>query len=184
MILPFRDLKDRFAARNTLGDVARADDLFYQQNYARELRNLRDTALGLGGTTGDAYAGAQEGIKGAGRLYDVAAGGIDRARSRMGIAPQADVAANQGRRLSLARIISQVDAGNRGSERAIDAQRTAQEVGTQMYANLTSSSNNILADVASAETDRDSQRRGANANKKAGLLAGIGTAVGIAAMFI
>lgn len=182
MILRPRNIKaSRFAARDTLSDVARTNEAFYADNYAGELRNLRDTALGLRGTQGDAYAASQEGIATASRLYDVAAGGLGRADARMGRAPMADVAANRGKRLSLARIISQVDAGNRGTERAVGIQRDAAEQGTQLYNALSNNSSRILADIAMQETDRDAQERGAKAAKRAGTLGAIGTGLGIAA---
>lgn len=180
----YTNLADKFAARDTLGRVARANEQFYNANYGGELTNLRNVALGLGGTQGDAYGAAQEGIGTASRLYDVAAGGLQRARARMGLAPRADVAANQGRRLSLARVISQVDSGNRGIERAVAIQRDAQEQGTQLYNAMSNNSQQILGGIASQETDREAQRRGAAANKKAGLIGLAGTAIGIAASFI
>lgn len=183
-VAQYRNIQEKFAARDTLSNVARANEEFYQGGYAGELTNLRNTALGLGGTQGDAYAATKEGIGTATRLYDITAGGIDRARSRMGWQPRADVAANQGKRLSLARIISQVDSGNRGAERAVGFQRDAMSQGTGLYNALSNNSSKILGDIASAETDRDAQRRGANAAKKAGTLGLIGTAVGIAASFI
>lgn len=186
-IVQFSDPKARFAARDTLSSAARANEEFYGQNYGGELRNLRDTALGLGGTAGDAYSASQQGIQTATRLYDVAAGGYGRANARMGRAPMGDVASNYNKRLSLARIISQVDAGNRGTERAVGIQRDAQEQGTNLYNALSNNSSRILADIANQETDRDAQRRGAAAAKKAGTLSaigtGLGTAVSIAALF-
>lgn len=180
-IAMYRPIKETFAGRTTLGNVTRENEQFYAGNYAGELRNLRNTALGFGGTQGDAYGAAQEGISTAGRLYDVAAGGLDRANARFGRMPRADVAANQGKRLSLARIISQVDAGNRGTERAVEFQRDAQEQGTNLYNALSNNSSRILSDIAAQETDRDAQRRGAKAAKKAGTLGAIGTGLGIAA---
>lgn len=184
MILQQRSIKERFAGRDTLSDVARQNEEFYNDNYAGEVTNLRNTALGLGGTQGDAYAATREGITGAGRLYDVAAGGIGRARARMGLAPRADVASSQGRRLSLARIISQVDAGNRGTERAVGIQRDAQAQGTGLYNALSNNSSRILGDIAGSETDRDAQRRGFEAQRRAGIVGLAGTAIGIAASFI
>lgn len=180
----YKDPRERFAGRDTLRDVVRANERFYSNNYAGELTNVRNIALGLGGTQGDAYGATREGIATATRLYDVAASGVDRARMRMGMAPRADVAANQGKRLSLSRIISQVDAGNRGAERAVGIQRAAQDQGANMYNALSNNATKILGDIAASETDRDAQRRGAAAAKKAGLLGLAGTAVGIAASFI
>lgn len=184
MIVTRHNIKERFAGRDTLSGVAQANEQFYNQNYAGELTNLRNTGLGLGGTQGDAYAATQEGIATSSRLFDVAASGVGRANARMGRAPTGDVAASQGKRLSLARIVSQVDAGNRGAERAVGIQRDAQEQGVQLHSAMSNNSSRILSEIAAQETDRDAQRRGFSAQKKAGTLGMIGTAVGIAASFI
>lgn len=169
-----------FAGRDALAGYAKEDQQTYNQTFMPELMHLREIGLGMG--EGNVYDAAKRGVEGAGRTFDSTMGSYARDRERAGMRVDAATGASQNRRLSLSRIISQVDAGNRASRGAKDAQRAAQDFGMQTYGDSVVGANQTLASIANSEADRDAQYRKAKADDKAGDLAAIGQIASMAAM--
>lgn len=158
------------------------DAALYRNAFAPQAERLR--RIGLGFDEGNQYAAAQRSIEGAGRILSGANESLARDRIRMGRSVDASTSASQTRRLGLARVIAQVDAGNRAAQSARSTQRTAMEGGIQQYGDLAADSNASLSAIAKAEADREAQYRAAKAQKKSNNLAAIGTAAALALMFV
>lgn len=171
-----------FAGRDTLAGYQQQDAEFYNREFANPLLDLRSIGLGMG--QGNQFDAAARGLEMATRQADSAAAMADRDTMRAGLAVDPATSASRGRRLGLRRILSQVDAANRGAQGARDLTKQAQLVGTQMYGDAITNANASLSQIAGAETDRDAQYRQAQADKKAQGMQTLATVATIAAMFI
>jgi len=154
----------------------------YNRELVKPLLDLRSIGLGMG--EGNQYDAAGRGLETATRRADSTAGMFERDRMRAGIGVDTATAESRTKRLGLRRILSQVDAANRGAQGARDLTKQAQLVGSQLYGNAITNANASLAQIAGAETDRDAQYRGAKAADKAGDMQTLATVATIAAMFI
>lgn len=163
-----------FAGRDTLSSYTREDLQTYNELFNPELLALREIGLGMG--AGNAREAATRGIDTAGRVFDSTMGSFARDQERAGLAVDPATAASQARRLSLSRIIQQVDAANRGSRNAVAARRTAQAFGMDTFGDATSTANQTLSYIAQREADRDAQYRDARARSRS---AEIGTAASL-----
>jgi hypothetical protein len=171
-----------FAGRDALAAYQQQDAEFYNRELVNPLLDLRSIGLGMG--QGNQFDAAASGIATATRQADSAAGMFERDRMRTGLAVDPATSESRNRRLGLRRIISQVDAANRGAQGARDMTKQAQLVGTQLYGNAITNANASLSQIAGAETDRDAQYRQAQAADKAGDMQTLATIATIAAMFI
>lgn len=171
-----------FAGRDALAGYTKEDQQTYNELFAPQMMSLREIGLGMG--AGNVFDAANRGVETAGRTFDATLGSFARDRERAGLATDGASAASQGRRLSLQRVIQQVDAGNRGSRNAKAAQRTAQAWGMQTFGDASASANQTLAQIAQSEADRDAQYRQARAQNRAGLTQMAGAGLGLAASFL
>lgn len=166
------------AGSDALSAGVKEDRQFYQDNFLQPSIDLR--AIGLGMGIGNQYNASRDAIASSGRAFNTAEGAYGRDVARSGVAGDATQQASRQRRMSLGRIISEVDAGNRASRGAKQTQRDAQTFGTQMYGDLVTDSNSSLRAIAQAEQDREAQYSGA----KSGANAGAAGLVGMVASFI
>jgi hypothetical protein len=140
------------------------DQALYSEVFAPDTLALRAIALGLSGTAGNSRDAATAGVSNANRLFNVGLASFERDLMR------------SGRGTAETRVIAQVDAGNRASRAAAQNRREAQAFGSQFYSDSIVGANNMLAKIAGAETDRDTQWRSARQNAISGSL-GLGGAV-------
>lgn len=171
-----------FAGRDTLAGYTKEDQQFYNENFVRPMLDLREIGLGMG--AGNVDAAATRGMSTAGRTFDSTRGSFRRDQERLGLATDSATAASQNRRLSLQRVIQQVDAGNRASRGAKDAQRTAQNFGMQAYGDSIAGANQTLSQIAQNEADREAQYQGAKAGAKAADMQAGAALASMALMFI
>lgn len=169
---------------SALNTSLQGSEKYYGSVFSPNVSALRNIALGVSGTAGNGYTQSQSAISDAGTAFDAGASGMERGYRATGLSPDSDTAASQKRRLGLARVLSQVDAGNRAVDTARENRESAQEWGSEFFVDRTTGGQKVLADVAKREQDRISQYRQAKANKKAGIMSTIGTVAAIAAMFI
>jgi hypothetical protein len=165
--------KDRNAAQNAQGALSAERTAEYNRSFAPVAASLRDVALSSYDPSDAASAAAD-----AGKAYDVSAGALERQQRGMGVAKLA----GQDSRLSLRRIISQVDAGNRAIDGADDRRTTAQMFSTDQYGELTSAAGSTYGELANQELNRKAQYTGAKASQRANIMQTAGTVASIAAM--
>jgi hypothetical protein len=168
----------RTAGQDALAAGVEQDRQFYRDNFLQQSLDLRAIGLGIG--AGNSRLAANNARADSSRMFDVAERAYARDVARSGTPGDATQQASRGRRLSLARVISEVDAANNASRGARAMRQQAQTFGTQFYGDLVTDSNSALTNIAAAEQDRETQYRNARDGSKGGLL-GI---AGMAASFI
>jgi hypothetical protein len=167
----------RDAGQRALSQYIDEDAQLYRELFAPEMMELRRIGLGMG--AGNAYQAATSALGTAGRSFDSAISSFTRDRLRAGLATDDASAASQQRRLSLQRIIQQVDAANRASRGAMDARRMAQTWGLQSFGDAASAGTGILRQIAQNEADREAQYQIAKAQAKQAGLRALTTMAGI-----
>lgn len=167
--------KDRNAAQNAQSGLIAERTAEYQRSFAPAANSLRDMAL----STYD-QADTDKAMASAGRTYDASAGALERQQRGLGVAP----VAGQEKRLSLRRILSQVDSGNRAIDGADERRSLAQMYSTDQYGDLMSNAGSIYGDIASQELNRKGQYRQAQAGRDSSVMGAVGTVAGIAMAFM
>lgn len=165
----------RSAGADALAAGVEQDRDFYRDNFLQQSLDLRSIGLGRGaGNERTAALGARADSN---RMSDVADSAYGRDVSRSGIAGDATQQASRKRRLSLSRVISEVDSANNASRGAKSMRQQAQTFGTQFYGDLVTDSNGALRDIAASEQDRESQYRDAKNGSSSGLMGLAGVAM-------
>lgn len=168
-------------ARDRLKLAATEDLDFYTRQFAPQTSELRRIGLGFG--AGNQYEAIQNALPEAGRKFDAGAATFERDLERGGVRDD-DAVASQRKRLSLARILSQVDSANRASGVARQNRQAAQEFGLDTYGSSASSAGSLLSAIASGDANRDLQYKDAKAGASAGKKQAIGTGLALAAALL
>lgn len=171
-----------FAGRDSLAGYTKEDQQFYDENFVRPMLDLREIGMGMG--AGNTYDAANRGVETAGRTFDSTRGSFTRDQQRLGLRTDAATAGSQNKRLSLSRVIQQVDAGNRASQGAKSAQKAAQAWGMQTYGDSVTGANQTLSQIAQGESDREAQYQGAKAGAKAADTQALATVAAMGLMFV
>lgn len=147
----------------------------YAQRFYGHERAIREA--GVGADAGQMVQNARDATTRAAFDVDRAFAAGDRERAAIGLGGPT---ASDVRRQGLARVIAQVDAGNRTSQGSVARQRAAQEYGLQQWGASASDAVSALSQIAQSETDRMNQYRQARAKYKGGILGTIGAIGGAA----
>lgn len=143
----------------------------YDRSFADLNRGLGD--LALGGIDMNAVSAAGE--RG-GAAFDAATGQLDRQQRVLGTGP----VEGQDRRMSLRRIVSEVDARNRNIEGQEERRTMAQEAQADNYADLMGGAGQIYGNISDAERNRKGQYRQAQAANRSSWMGAVGALGGIA----
>lgn len=157
------------------GNIA-SDRTFYDQNFAQPGMTLRNIALGIG--DGNVSTASRDAVAKSDRFGQVNANALARDRQRQGLSASSAKSQSQDRRLSLSRVIANVDAGNRARDAAGERRRMAQEFGTQTYGDNIAGANNILSRLADKEGDRENQIRDYETGHNAAAQQNMGSSLG------
>lgn len=169
---------DPQAGQDLLATATQENRDFYRDNALGESLSLR--AIGLGMGAGNQFTAASDALASSGRASTTAENQYARDMLRQGVSGDATQQQSRSKRLGLRRVLSSVDSANSASRGARANQRAAAAYGTQLYGDLTSDANAALTRIASAETDRENQLKGA----KAGATGSAAGLVGMVASFI
>lgn len=168
-------LTDQRAAQRQLENVAAARQQTYSDIYEPTSNALRDMAIGKGP---DARERLAEVGADAASAFDANSGSISREQRALGL----DATGNQNKRLSLRRLISEVDARNNEAESLRSQQQTAQEYSIQQQASMYDQQSSIFGSIA----EREAKRRGDSAikaaNQQSAAMGAAGLAISLAMM--
>ena len=168
-----RDELNRTEGQRLLARAGMDAQRLYSEKFQEDAQQLRRTALGL--DAGSAVGRVRANIGLAGRDVDIASGAGERERRAVGVTANAA----DTRRVGLARVLAQVDAGNRTSEANVRRQEAAQQWGAQQWGNNATDAFQTLAGIARSENDRENQYRQARAQYRSNV---VGTLTGIGGM--
>jgi hypothetical protein len=123
---------------------------------------------------------AREAGQTAARTFDASAGALERQQRGLGVAQSA----GQGDRLSLRRILAEVDASNRKLDGDNERRSLAQQFSMDQYSDLYGNAGSIYNLLSEREINRKAQHTQARSAVNSGAMGAAGTVAGIAASFM
>ncbi len=165
--------RNRTAGERALAAAGLETQRQYAENFLATERDIRATAYGT--NAGTVVRDIREDADDAGTQADIAAGALGRERRALGLG---EISTSTNRRLGLARVLAQVDAGNRSAEVAAGRQRAAQQWGLQQWGADTSDAVATLTQIAQSEQDRYAQYKKAKADRRANIIGTVSGLVG------